>query len=213
MDAQAMDRVHRIGQTKQVTVYRLVCKNTVEERILKRAQYKFTIQKTVYAGGFKLQAPASQPADLSQIFKASELKVRMLPLPYETCASHTHARALVLQELILDESDNVGAGAALTGGQFDTFEAFDEEPAKDAVGAEGAEAGKKRRRGGKKSVGFRMGKAKSGGSRRRGPGLPPGKKSKTAAGAMAAAAAEAGAAAGAEGGAGDHAVKRLKAEA
>jgi len=55
MDAQAMDRVHRIGQTKQVTIYRLVCKNTVEERILKRAQIKDTIQKTVYSGEFKMQ--------------------------------------------------------------------------------------------------------------------------------------------------------------
>lgn len=53
-DAQAMDRVHRIGQTKQVTVYRLVCKNTVEENILKRAQVKFAIQKSVYSGGFKM---------------------------------------------------------------------------------------------------------------------------------------------------------------
>jgi DNA helicase INO80 len=72
MDAQAMDRVHRIGQTKQVYVYRLVCKGTIEERILHRAQEKFRIQKTVYAGGFKLQ---TQDSDL---FKSSELKDLLL---------------------------------------------------------------------------------------------------------------------------------------
>ena len=38
MDAQATDRVHRIGQKKKVLVYRLVTKGTVEERILKRAR-------------------------------------------------------------------------------------------------------------------------------------------------------------------------------
>ena len=31
---QAMDRAHRLGQTKQVTVYQLFVKGTVEERIL-----------------------------------------------------------------------------------------------------------------------------------------------------------------------------------
>ena len=35
-----MDRAHRLGQTKQVTVYRLVVKGTVEERILQRAEEK-----------------------------------------------------------------------------------------------------------------------------------------------------------------------------
>eukprot|EP00474_Spongospora_subterranea_P009786 CRZ10244.1 hypothetical protein [Spongospora subterranea] len=69
MDAQAQDRVHRIGQTKQVTVYRMVCKGTVEERILKRAQDKFEIQKTVYSGQFKLQK-----ANDVDLFKKSELK-------------------------------------------------------------------------------------------------------------------------------------------
>ncbi|XXQ37934.1 Chromatin-remodeling ATPase INO80 [Plasmodiophora brassicae] len=67
MDAQAQDRVHRIGQTKPVTVYRLVCTGTVEERILKRAQEKFEIQKMVYSGQFKLQKDVD-------LFKKSELK-------------------------------------------------------------------------------------------------------------------------------------------
>ena len=35
-----MDRAHRLGQTKQVTVYRLVTKGTVEEKILNRAREK-----------------------------------------------------------------------------------------------------------------------------------------------------------------------------
>ena len=35
-DLQAMDRAHRLGQTKQVTVYRLITKDTVDERIVDR---------------------------------------------------------------------------------------------------------------------------------------------------------------------------------
>ena len=54
------DRSHRIGQNKPVTVYRMVCRHTVEERILNRAQVKFNIQKNVYAGGFKLQKDKEQ---------------------------------------------------------------------------------------------------------------------------------------------------------
>jgi hypothetical protein len=39
-NVQAMDRVHRVGQTKQVTVYRLITKGSIEERILQRAKQK-----------------------------------------------------------------------------------------------------------------------------------------------------------------------------
>lgn len=35
-----MDRAHRLGQTRQVTVYRLITKGTIEERILRRAKEK-----------------------------------------------------------------------------------------------------------------------------------------------------------------------------
>lgn len=46
-DQQAMDRAHRLGQTKQVTVYRLITAGTIEERIMKRAGIKGEIQRMV----------------------------------------------------------------------------------------------------------------------------------------------------------------------
>nr|CAD7205197.1 unnamed protein product [Timema douglasi] len=46
-----MDRAHRLGQTKQVTVYRLICKGSIEERILQRAREKSEIQRMVISGG------------------------------------------------------------------------------------------------------------------------------------------------------------------
>ena len=44
VDQQAMDRAHRLGQTKQVTVYKLICKGTIEERILQRAKEKSEVR-------------------------------------------------------------------------------------------------------------------------------------------------------------------------
>ena len=40
VDLQAMERAHRIGQTKPVRVYRLVCRGSVEERMVSRAEKK-----------------------------------------------------------------------------------------------------------------------------------------------------------------------------
>jgi len=47
MDLQAMDRAHRIGQKKPVFVYRLVTKDSVEERILERAELKLRLDAMV----------------------------------------------------------------------------------------------------------------------------------------------------------------------
>lgn len=50
MDLQAMDRAHRLGQTKDVTVYRFVCRDTIEENIIRRAREKETVQQLVMTG-------------------------------------------------------------------------------------------------------------------------------------------------------------------
>ncbi|KAF2987991.1 hypothetical protein EK904_003059, partial [Melospiza melodia maxima] len=43
VDLQAMDRAHRIGQTKTVRVFRFITDNTVEERIVERAEMKLRL--------------------------------------------------------------------------------------------------------------------------------------------------------------------------
>jgi SWI/SNF-related matrix-associated actin-dependent regulator of chromatin subfamily A member 5 len=50
-DLQAMDRAHRIGQKKVVRVFRLVTENTVEERILDRAEMKLRLDQVVIQQG------------------------------------------------------------------------------------------------------------------------------------------------------------------
>lgn len=51
MDLQAMDRAHRIGQTKQVRVFRFITENTVEEKIVERAEIKLRLDKLVIQQG------------------------------------------------------------------------------------------------------------------------------------------------------------------
>lgn len=46
-DLQAMDRAHRIGQKKQVKVFRFVTDNSVEEKILERATQKLRLDQLV----------------------------------------------------------------------------------------------------------------------------------------------------------------------
>ncbi|KAK5119990.1 hypothetical protein LTR85_007066 [Meristemomyces frigidus] len=50
IDSQAMDRAHRLGQTRQVTVYRMITRGTIEERIRKRALQKEEVQRVVISG-------------------------------------------------------------------------------------------------------------------------------------------------------------------
>jgi E1A-binding protein p400 len=51
MDAQAQDRCHRIGQTRDVSIYRLISEHTVEENILKKAKQKRLLGDLAIEGG------------------------------------------------------------------------------------------------------------------------------------------------------------------
>ena len=51
MDLQAMDRAHRIGQKKQVRVFRFISEGTVEEKIIERADRKLYLDAVVIQQG------------------------------------------------------------------------------------------------------------------------------------------------------------------
>jgi len=51
MDLQAMDRAHRIGQKKQVRVFRMITENTVDEKIVERAEVKLRLDRMVVQQG------------------------------------------------------------------------------------------------------------------------------------------------------------------
>lgn len=55
-DLQAMDRAHRIGQTKQVYVFRFVTENAVEEKVLERAAQKLRLDQLVIQQGRATQS-------------------------------------------------------------------------------------------------------------------------------------------------------------
>lgn len=55
-DLQAMDRAHRIGQTKQVIVFRFVTEQAIEERVLERAAQKLRLDQLVIQQGRAQQA-------------------------------------------------------------------------------------------------------------------------------------------------------------
>ncbi|KAF8572435.1 hypothetical protein P879_00003 [Paragonimus westermani] len=60
VDLQAMDRAHRIGQTKTVRVFRLITENTVEERIIMRAEMKLRLDNLVIQQGRLVEQKSNQ---------------------------------------------------------------------------------------------------------------------------------------------------------
>lgn len=69
-DAQAMDRAHRLGQTRQVTVYRLITKGTIDERIIQLARVKKDVQDIVV--GNKNLTDVAKPSEIVQLLLNDE---------------------------------------------------------------------------------------------------------------------------------------------
>ena len=78
VDLQAQDRAHRIGQTKQVKIYRLISPSTFEERVLLRARQKLLLDALVIkkageagAGVAMLEAEAAEGEEAGDLGKLS----------------------------------------------------------------------------------------------------------------------------------------------
>lgn len=68
-EAQATDRTHRIGQTRNVSVIKLVCKGTIEERILELQEKKKILSDKILSG---------EMADSAYLSSLSESDIRTL---------------------------------------------------------------------------------------------------------------------------------------
>lgn len=79
MDAQAQDRCHRIGQTRDVHIYRLVSEKTIEENILMKANQKRLLGDLAIEGGNFTTAffKSSSIQDLFNVNKADDASARL----------------------------------------------------------------------------------------------------------------------------------------
>merc|ERR1712154_234316 len=70
-DLQAMARCHRIGQTKEVRIFRLIADNTIEEAIFERAQKKLDLErKAIECGKFDFSISGKERKEsLTEILK------------------------------------------------------------------------------------------------------------------------------------------------
>ncbi|KAJ3067223.1 hypothetical protein HDU98_009590 [Podochytrium sp. JEL0797] len=62
VDLQAEDRAHRIGQKKQVNVFRFITENAIEEKVIDRATQKLRLDQLVIQQGRAAQAKVSTAA-------------------------------------------------------------------------------------------------------------------------------------------------------
>ena len=69
VETQATDRAHRIGQTKQVMVYKLVAQGTIEERILALQERKAALANSLYGGDAARKQPLFTESDLAALLK------------------------------------------------------------------------------------------------------------------------------------------------
>ena len=68
-EAQATDRAHRIGQTKPVTVFRLLTRNTVEEKVIALQSTKKALAESLDESATPTDAPAWTAAELERLLR------------------------------------------------------------------------------------------------------------------------------------------------
>jgi hypothetical protein len=103
---QAMDRAHRIGQDKPVLVLRLAAANSVDGRMLKRANSKLMLERLVIRKGAFMASEADTKATSLSNDELMELLKDTIPLKDEPQSDvvsdkvrHLHALAFLLGRL------------------------------------------------------------------------------------------------------------------
>ncbi|KAF8622243.1 hypothetical protein AX15_007182 [Amanita polypyramis BW_CC] len=150
-DAQAMDRAHRLGQTRQVTVYRLITKGTIDERIVQLARVKKDVQDIVV--GNKNFTDVTKPSEIVQLLLNDEQLANLdsatttqeLTAPGDTLAEGTSS-IVPVRDLWNEEGDdffrpNSGAPTLLGNGASNT-------PNEEEIGAPALTGRSKKRRAG-----------------------------------------------------------------
>jgi len=98
MDQQAQDRCHRIGQTREVHIYRLISVKTVEENILKKSKQKVSLQKAVIKQG-QFTTDFFQSVDLKGLVKDENARIEAI--------EETLAEAIARDNVAEDWGQNV----------------------------------------------------------------------------------------------------------
>jgi ATP-dependent DNA helicase len=105
-DLQAMDRAHRIGQTRNVIVYRFATRNTVEQKLLESAESKRLLEKLVIKKG-GVRNSCGKEAEKEQ--EVEELKQLLRRSDGEKFEFHGNDTKNLLgkeeMEILLDRSD------------------------------------------------------------------------------------------------------------
>ncbi|XP_041938054.1 helicase SRCAP isoform X2 [Alosa sapidissima] len=116
MDAQAQDRCHRIGQTRDVHIYRLISERTVEENILKKANQKRMLGDMAIEGGNFTTAFFKQQTikELFDVTEGEKKEAEVVPPPTEEDDINKQQTTILEQALCRaeDEEDIVAASQA-----------------------------------------------------------------------------------------------------
>ena len=65
---QACDRIYRVGQTRDVTIHKFLCEDTVERRILDLQQKKLDLANDVLTGAKRVDSNKLTLEDLKSLF-------------------------------------------------------------------------------------------------------------------------------------------------
>jgi hypothetical protein len=131
VDLQAQDRAHRIGQTQQVTVYRLLVADSFEERVVQIAERKLLLDHFVIA---RKDDGATAPVDDSKIsYLSDDRSIRRLKRSFggskkaneedlklsmsETWAVLRHGT----EKIFKTDGPSSSAGAMMTESELDAF--------------------------------------------------------------------------------------------